>query len=133
MSYCVTENSMVILRILNFNQCAMFDLFKTKPKKYTDLVAQDFKKEMTASDAVLIDVRSSGEFQSGKIKGARNINVSESGFNALIQNLPKNKKYYLYCRSGARSAQACSMMAEQCFENVNNLKSGVLNWPFDLV
>ncbi len=110
----------------------MFDFLKTKPKKYTDLIAQDFKKEMSASDAVLIDVRSPGEFQSGKIKGARNINVAASNFGSQIQNLPKDKKYYLYCRSGARSAQACSMMAEQGFEKVNNLKSGLMAWPFDL-
>ena len=59
---------------------AMFNFFKTQTKNYTDLNSEDFQKGMTASDAVLIDVRSQGEFQSGKIKGARNIDIMSSGF-----------------------------------------------------
>lgn len=111
----------------------MFNFFKTQAKNYTDLNSEDFQKGMTASDAVLIDVRSQGEFQSGKIKGARNIDIMGSGFVNQIQNLPKDKKYYLYCRSGNRSGQACSLMAKNGFENVNNLADGIMGWPYDVV
>ncbi|AFL84899.1 Rhodanese-related sulfurtransferase [Belliella baltica DSM 15883] len=111
----------------------MFNFFRTQPKNYTDLNSEDFKKGITASDAVLIDVRSAGEFQSGKIKGARNIDIMGSGFINQIQNLPKDKKYYLYCRSGNRSGQACSLMAKNGFEHVNNLADGIMGWPYDIV
>ncbi|GAB2608971.1 rhodanese-like domain-containing protein [Belliella aquatica] len=111
----------------------MFNFFKAQPKNYKDLSSEDFKNGMTASDAVLIDVRSQGEFKSGKIKGARNIDIMGSGFVNQIQNLPKDKTYYLYCRSGNRSGQACSLMAKNGFENLNNLADGIMGWPYDIV
>jgi rhodanese-related sulfurtransferase len=110
----------------------MFNFFKSEPKTYVNLSAEDFRKEMSASDAIIIDVRSAGEFQSGKIKGARNLDVTAPGFSSQIQNLPKDKKYFLYCRSGARSSNACSIMSKQGFEKVYNLSSGIMGWPFGL-
>ncbi|ERM84149.1 rhodanese [Rhodonellum psychrophilum GCM71 = DSM 17998] len=111
----------------------MFDFFRSKPKNYIDLKSEDFNKGLTAKDAVLIDVRSAGEFNSGKIKGARNIDIMGPGFLAQIQNLPKDKSYYLYCRSGNRSGQAADVMGKNGFEKVYNLAGGVMDWPFELV
>lgn len=111
----------------------MFNFFKTKPKNYIDLSCEDFQKGMTAGDAVIIDVRTAGEFNSGKIKGARNIDIMSPSFMAQIQNLPKDKKYYIYCRSGNRSGQACDIMSEIGFENTYNLARGIMNWPYEVV
>ena len=83
--------------------------------------------------AQVIDVRSSGEFQSGHIPKAKNINVMSGGFANQIANLDKTKTYYLYCRSGMRSARACKMMAKNGFENVYNLKGSVMTWSGKLV
>lgn len=111
----------------------MFDFFKPRPKKYTDLYSEEFHKGMTDKDAVIIDVRTAGEFQSGKIKGSRNIDIMGPSFMAQVQNLPKDKKYYIYCRSGNRSGQACEIMAEMGFEQTFNLAGGVMSWPYELV
>ncbi|MFC3881686.1 rhodanese-like domain-containing protein [Algoriphagus namhaensis] len=108
----------------------MFNFFKSTPKKYQDLNAQDFLAGMKGADAVIIDVRMPGEFASEKIPGARNINVMGS-FKKSIENLPRDKSYYLYCRSGSRSGQACSIMADMGFEKVTNLKGGIMSWPFE--
>lgn len=111
----------------------MFNFFRTKAKNYTDLSNEDFKNGMADKDAVIIDVRTAGEFQSGKIKGARNIDLMGSGFMERLQNLPKSKKYYLYCRSGNRSGQACETMADMGFESIHNLASGIIRWPYEVV
>lgn len=111
----------------------MFNFFKTQAKNYKDLSSEDFNSGIKASNAVLIDVRSHGEFKSGKINGARNIDIMGSSFESQIQNLPKDKVYFLYCRSGNRSGQACSVMAKNGFENVNNLAGGISAWPYDVV
>ncbi|MCH7397191.1 rhodanese-like domain-containing protein [Belliella sp. DSM 107340] len=110
----------------------MFNFFKSKPKLYSDLNSDEFKKGLSNTDAVIIDVRTASEFQSGKIKGARNIDIMGPGFLNQIKNLPKDKKYYLYCRSGNRSGQACEVMTENGFENVYNLSSGISGWPYDI-
>lgn len=111
----------------------MFNFFRSKPKNYTDLYCEEFNKGMNAKDAVILDVRSVGEFQSGKIKGARNIDIMSSAFQAQIKNLPKDKKYYIYCRSGNRSGQACEIMSEMGFETTYNLAGGIMSWPYDVV
>lgn len=111
----------------------MFNLFRSKPKNYTDLYFEEFNKGMNAKDAVILDVRSAGEFQSGKLKGARNIDIMSSNFQSQIKKLPKDKKYYIYCRSGNRSGQACEIMSEMGFENTYNLAGGIMSWPYDVV
>jgi rhodanese-related sulfurtransferase len=110
----------------------MFNFFKTEPKKYSNLSAEAFNKAMNSNDAVLIDVRSANEFRSGKIKGARNIDVMNPDFPNQIKHLSKDKQYFVYCRSGGRSGQACSIMADQGFEKIYNLSSGVSGWPYGL-
>jgi rhodanese-related sulfurtransferase len=83
--------------------------------------------------AVVIDVRSAGEFKGGKIQGARNLDVSSGSFTESVKNLPKNKTYLLYCKSGSQSARAAGVMAELGFEQVKNLKGGIGSWSFDTV
>jgi rhodanese-related sulfurtransferase len=111
----------------------MFNFFRSKPKNYTDLYCEEFNKGMNAKDAVILDVRSAGEFQSGKLKGARNIDIMSSNFKSQVQNLPKDKKYYIYCRSGNRSGQACEIMSEMGFEHTYNMAGGIMSWPYDVV
>jgi rhodanese-related sulfurtransferase len=108
----------------------MFSFFKTKIKKYQDLTASEFEKGMKATDAVLIDVRTAGEFAGKKIKGARNLDIMSPTFENQLKNLPKDKAYYLYCRSGNRSGQACDIMANLGFERLNNLDGGIVSWPY---
>jgi rhodanese-related sulfurtransferase len=110
----------------------MFNFLKTKPKAYSDLSCEDFRKGMNDKDAVIIDVRTPGEFNSGKLKGARNIDIMSTGFMSQIQNLPKDKKYYVYCRSGNRSSQACDLMVRMGFQNLSNMAGGMLSWPYEV-
>ncbi|WP_162343628.1 rhodanese-like domain-containing protein [Cyclobacterium salsum] len=108
----------------------MFNLFHKKAKQYTDLNAEEFYNGMKGKEAVIIDVRTPGEFSAGKLPGARNMDMMAPGFNKQIQNLPKDKAYYLYCRSGNRSGHACDTMADLGFEKVYNLAGGIISWPY---
>ncbi len=76
---------------------------------------------------VLIDVRSSMEVASGKVKGAKNIDVSSNTFNSQVEKLDKNKTYILYCASGGRSHRACSIMKNMGFEEVYNVQGGIMS------
>jgi phage shock protein E len=58
----------------------------------------------------LIDVRSAGEFRSGHVSGARNIDVSSPGFERTISSLNARHTYLVYCQSGSRSARAAATM-----------------------
>lgn len=111
----------------------MFNFFSTKSKKYEDIPSGTFHDLMLQSDTVIIDVRTAGEFAGGKIRGARNLDIMSSGFANQVKNLPKDKTYLLYCRSGNRSGQACEIMADLGFEKLKNLSGGIMRWPFETV
>lgn len=106
----------------------MFNLFSIK-KSDTDLGGYEFKEKFqNTPNAVLVDVRTPGEFRSGTIKGSINIDYLSSGFRQEFQKLDKNKSYFLFCRSGSRSAQACSLLAREGYK-VYNLDGGIGEWP----
>src|SRR5687768_4710712 len=80
------------------------------------------------SDAILLDVRRPDEYDSGHLPGAININIQGPEFHEQIENLDPSKTYYVYCRSGARSATACTYLKRQGFHDVYNLEGGILAW-----
>ena len=45
-----------------------------------------------------------------------------------IEALDKTKNYYVYCKAGARSAQACSIMNQLGIANTYNLVGGFSQW-----
>ncbi|MEL7219662.1 MAG: rhodanese-like domain-containing protein [Bacteroidota bacterium] len=79
-------------------------------------------------NVTFIDVRTPSEIAGGKIDKSLEINVQSSSFKQQLANLPKEQAYVVYCRSGARSALACNLMAKQGFETLYNLKGGYMAW-----
>ncbi|MGY6562954.1 MAG: rhodanese-like domain-containing protein [Luteibaculaceae bacterium] len=89
----------------------------------------EFKAAFEAdANAVLLDVRTPSEFNSGFIPGAVNIDFYSANFDSEIQKLDKSKTYYVYCRSGARSSGACSKLEAQGLKSYN-LSGGIGAYP----
>lgn len=75
-------------------------------------------KELIAKGAVIIDVRTVGEFCEGHIKGAKNIPLDTiSSKSDEIKKL--NKPVIVCCRSGMRSSQAASILKNNGIEVLN--------------
>ena len=109
----------------------MFNVFE-RTKAYSDLNGAEFANELKNNkDAVVVDVRTREEVESGKIPGAVNIDLIGSDFDARIAALDKRKTYLVYCRSGNRSAHACGLMASNGLK-VANLRGGMMNWRGEL-
>ena len=84
-------------------------------------------------DAVILDVRTEDEWEEGIIPNAKMINIYEGqGFIYKIDALDKTKNYYVYCKSGGRSGQACNIMNQLGFENTFNLIGGFSQWNGDV-
>lgn len=100
-----------------------------------DLSQEDWTVQMTNdSQSKILDVRTPDEFDEGYIPNAENIDIRMGqGFLDAIQELDTAVPYYVYCRSGARSAQACQLMAQLGFEKVYNLEGGILDWEGEIV
>ncbi len=96
--------------------------------KVTNLNVSEFATKIADSSVTLVDVRTPGEFMSGHIAGATNIDFESGTFEADIQKLDKSKSYAVYCRSGNRSGQATALMVKDGFKAVFNLNGGVIDW-----
>jgi rhodanese-related sulfurtransferase len=100
-----------------------------------DLIQEDWVSQYEADEnGVILDVRTENECNEGIIANALQIDIYEGqGFIDKIEALDKSKNYYVYCRSGARSAKACEVMESLGFEKTFNLLGGILGWDGEIV
>ena len=95
-----------------------------------ELSQEEWRKQLAEDqNAEILDVRTQEEVEEGYIPNAKNIDIYKGQeFLDEVEQLDKSKNYYIYCRSGKRSAQACSIMDEKGFNNTFNLKGGFSEW-----
>jgi len=75
--------------------------------------------ELVNQGAIILDVRSKGEYTGGHIKGSINIPVDQLSGN-LNKLKDKNKVIITCCASGMRSASAKGILTSNGFTNVHN-------------
>ena len=89
----------------------------------------DFQKELTtASDFILLDVRTADEFNAGHLDGAINIDFYSPDVKEQFGKLDKEKPVLIYCRSGARSGKSAAILKQLCFKTVKDMEGGYMAW-----
>jgi len=78
------------------------------------------------NDIRVIDVRETQEIATGVINGADHMPLASIPLK--LNEICRKEKVVLVCRSGARSAQACAFLGQQGYENVYNLRDGMMGW-----
>ncbi|HET8855045.1 MAG TPA: rhodanese-like domain-containing protein [Salinimicrobium sp.] len=98
-----------------------------------DLSQDEWREQIKEDkDAVILDVRTATEVEEGKIPDAVNIDIYKGqGFLDEIEKLDRSKNYYVYCKSGGRSAQACAIMDQKDLKTFN-LLGGFSEWDGDV-
>ena len=99
-----------------------------------DLSQNEWKSKLeNDSNAIILDVRTEEEWNEGIIPKAvlNDIHKGQS-FLYRLDELDKSKNFYVYCKAGARSAQACAIMNQLGFEKTFNLEGGFMNWKGDV-
>ena len=79
-----------------------------------------------AQEAIVVDVRESGEWKSGHIPGARHIPLAQ--LKAQLPTLLSEKEVIFVCRSGARSASATAALAGAGHGRALNMSGGMVAW-----
>ncbi|MBO6879117.1 MULTISPECIES: rhodanese-like domain-containing protein [Winogradskyella] len=99
-----------------------------------DLSQKDWTKQLDKdNNSVVLDVRTQDEVEEGVIPNAIHIDIYQGqGFIDELEKLDKTKSYYVYCKSGGRSGQACAIMNQLGFNNAYNLKGGFMEWQGDV-
>ncbi|PCH50205.1 MAG: hypothetical protein COC22_05980 [Flavobacteriaceae bacterium] len=88
----------------------------------------EFQKLIKKKDDILLDVRTTYEYESGHIKDAVQLNYYSFSFKENLLLLPKDKPIYVYCRSGYRSKKTTKILIDNDYKNIYNLENGVLEW-----
>ena len=92
----------------------IFDFFKQPD------INQGVQEYKNAAGAVLLDVRTPQEYQEGHIPGSQNVPLQQLD---KVEEVTENKDtvLYVYCRSGARSRQAVSLLQAMGYTNIHNI------------
>jgi len=78
------------------------------------------------NEVIIIDVRTPEEYKAGHIPGVANIQLDQ--LESRSNEVPKDRKVLLICRSGSRSSQGTSLLRSKGFGNVYNITKGMSSW-----
>jgi rhodanese-related sulfurtransferase len=102
--------------------------FSRLTRKYKQVNTTQAVQILNRDGAVVVDVREDAEVRTGKIKGAKHIPLAQLKNRLVELEQAKTKPVLVYCRSGNRSAHACSLMSKLGFQDVSNLAGGIAAW-----
>ncbi|MDQ7072577.1 MAG: rhodanese-like domain-containing protein [Gammaproteobacteria bacterium] len=111
---------MVFLLIVGCSGSESTSLAEISPQQASKIVASD--------NAVIIDVRTQEEWDAGHIPGAVHIPLSDVKSRLDDFKTYEGKTLVMQCRSGKRSAKAANILLDAGFNNVSNLKGGIMAW-----
>ena len=117
--------SLLIVSATLFNSCSNGQTGTTK----TNLAPTEFAEKIKElPSATILDVRTHEEFANGHLPNAINIDWNGNDFEQQIASLDKSKPVFVYCLSGGRSSSAAKKMRSEGFEEVYELKGGIMKW-----
>lgn len=93
-------------------------------KEICPTTAQVWLKE----GAILLDVREQHELDELSYDVPGMLHIPLSDFEERFHEVPKNKDVVLACRSGARSLRATGFLMNHGYDNVVNMKMGIIRW-----
>ena len=113
-----------ILLFFAFSGCQS----KAQQSNY-NLSVQEFADKINQTpEAIIIDVRTPGEFVKGHLNKAINYNWNDASFSSQIAGIDKAKPVFVYCLSGGRSAAAARSMRSMGFKEVYDMNGGIMKW-----
>lgn len=77
-------------------------------------------------DAQIIDVREISEYRSGHIEGSTLIPLGELPYR--LGEIDRKRDVIVVCRSGSRSAEACTILHNHGYQNARTLAGGLSTW-----
>lgn len=94
---------------------------KTEDKIVVENITCSEMYELVDDGAILVDVRTIAEYNSGHLDNAINLPVETIADTIETEISDKDKKIVLYCRSGNRSATAAQTLIDMGYKNVYDM------------
>lgn len=98
-----------------------------------EITPVELKKKLERGDVpVLVDVREPFEATIADLPDHGQVRIPSGQFARRCSELDPDAEVVVYCRSGARSAQATQILVANGFERAFNLDGGLLRWREDV-
>ncbi len=78
--------------------------------------------------ALIVDVRNKYEVENITFDVPNYINIPLNELEARIHEIPKDKEIVMVCRSGERSLKTTYFLMNVGYENVFNMRDGIIKW-----
>lgn len=126
-------NIICLIAMILLTGCSLNVKNKTDEITYTQISQDEAKKMMDDNDDIIIlDVRTEEEYNTGYIKDAILLPVTE--IKEKAEEVLKNKEQIIlvYCRSGNRSKTASQELVDLGYKNIYEF-GGINTWKYDIV
>ncbi len=106
----------------------VIEALEFRAEAYSEVSSKEALKLIANLNPFILDVRTAGEFSDGHIEGAVLIPIQE--LQGRLGELKGREKdpLFVYCRSGNRSTVAGKFLVDAGFEQVINLRRGLVDW-----
>ena len=84
--------------------------------------------EIQDTDYILVDVRTTEEYESGHIQDAVNFDFYSESFQNDILTLDKSSSIILYCRTQNRSTKTANYLKENGYKEITVIEGGITSW-----
>jgi len=95
-----------------------------------EITARELEHKLNLGEKLnIVDVREDDEVATGKIPGAKHTPLGQ--IPDCLNELSKKEHYYMVCRSGGRSGNACQFLIQNGY-NVTNMVGGMMDWEGEM-
>lgn len=90
--------------------------------KIKRITAEEFEKEVSISNDIVVDVRKPGEYEAEHLENA--VSIPLDFINEQLASYPKDKHFYMHCAGGYRSMIAASILKSRGYDNFTEIAGG---------
>jgi rhodanese-related sulfurtransferase len=93
---------------------------------FTTISVQEAKGMIDRGEVFILDVRTQEEYDAGHINRSTLIPVQV--IETRLNEIPRDQKVLVYCRSGRRSSDASKILVNNSFKEIYNMNGGIDDW-----
>ena len=112
----------IFISLLLIYSCQIFE------SKDINVISDTQFTEIQDTDFILVDVRTTEEYESGHIQDAINFDFYSESFQNDILTLDKSSSIILYCRTQNRSTKTANYLKENGYKEITVLAGGITSW-----
>lgn len=123
------KNNKIITLLILIAAIGLAACNRADSEKVKGVTIDEFEQLIkTNGNAIILDVRTPGEYAAGHLANSVLININDPDFTERVDKLDKSAPVLVYCASGIRSAKAADIMADQGFSTIYHMEDGLREW-----